>query len=772
MAVNPRLASTRRARVARAARWAISAFAALGASGAVLLFPTSAGALVTKTEAGASVGIFPREAHYYRGGPVLLKGLNNGEVAIDKAAASFTSNGSPVLHSANTYAIYWDPQAYYHGYWEESIDGFMAKMGEMSGSLSTVFANDPQYSDSTNTPATGGSVFHGSYTDFNPYPAAGCEDPKPFITGAPEVKKGEPVCLTDAQVRAQLTEFIAQHSLPKGMGTVYYLLTPPGVSVCLDTGGVAAGHCSEFGGTYEEVEEEEGNRQKDEEEKLPFVPSENFESYERSFCSYHGAIGEGSEGVIYAMIPWTAGGAGDGDLVGPDRESDFACQDGGFEPFKKPTGEPQEKERKKPKTPLEEEEFAKKNGKEKREAEEAEELGLLKPHLQEPNQLQEVIDIDGDHDLGLSDVITNLIAQQQQDIVTDPLLNAWQDSSGKEVADECRNNFEPKPFGSANAVPTTQAGTLYNQTYGGKNYYIQDGFNMAGMRLPYPSVICDQGVANLPVFTAPNTVNSGELVGFNGMESTLYLNSTLVFPAKTLTYPTYTWNFGDGSPEVSGFAPPSPSENSPSNTPCAAPWLSPCAASAFHAYQYGGTYQVTLTVKDVGGHVSSVTHLLTVVGPLPPAAAGSGSGSVAGGSGVGGSGSKPGSGAHHAPVATAAILSHSLRRALRSGILIRFIVNEALAGHVEVMIAASIAKRMHVTGAKAVGLPAGTPPQTIVAKSVLIAARGGSGTLTLHVGTKTAQRLHKLHSASFLMRLIVHNAGGTVTVLAPATLAG
>ena len=44
---------------------------------------------------------------------------------------------------------------------------------------------------------------------------------------------------------------------------------------------------------------------------------------------------------------------------------------------------------------------------------------------------------------------------------------------------------------------------------------------------------------------------------------------------------------------VSGYAPGAPA--------CEEPWLSPCAASVFHSYQYGGTYEVTLTVTDVGG---------------------------------------------------------------------------------------------------------------------------------------------------------------------------
>ena len=62
---------------------------------------------------------------------------------------------------------------------------------------------------------------------------------------------------------------------------------------------------------------------------------------------------------------------------------------------------------------------------------------------------------------------------------------------------------------------------------------------------------------------------------------------------------TYAWNFGDGSAPVSGSAPGAPA--------CEVPWLTPCAASVFHSYQYGGVYSVTLTVRDVGGNIASVS---------------------------------------------------------------------------------------------------------------------------------------------------------------------
>ncbi len=80
---------------------------------------------------------------------------------------------------------------------------------------------------------------------------------------------------------------------------------------------------------------------------------------------------------------------------------------------------------------------------------------------------------------------------------------------------------------------------------------------------------------------------------------------------------------------TSGTAPLKSKALSPAPPTCEAPWLSPCAASTFHSYQYGGTYSVTLTVTDVDGNKTSVTHEVTVVGPPPPAPAGTaGSGSA------------------------------------------------------------------------------------------------------------------------------------------------
>jgi hypothetical protein len=333
------------------------------------------------------------------------------------------------------------------------------------------------------------------------------------------------------------------------------------------------------------------------------------------------------------------------------------------------------------------------------------------------------------------------------------------------VTDECRNFFAPTTSGSSSARPETRAGTLGNQDLGGEHYYLNATFNMAGLRLPYPGLQCLTGVSLVPAFTAPNAVNSGEVVGFDGMESDITLNATVSFPSGTPTYAVYTWNFGDGSPTVTGYAPGQAALNSPDATPCAAPWLSPCAASTFHQYTYGGTYAVTLTARDVGGNEGSVTHSVTVSGPAPPSAQSSGAnGATTGAQSSGGSTPPPAvptpapAAPHPAPAATQAVVSHNLSSVLKNGVVIRYSVSEQVAGRFEVLLASSIARKLGIHGAPAGGLAKGTPPQTIIAKAILVTTKGGHNTYKLKLSKTTAARLRKLRKVSLMIRMVVHNA--------------
>ena len=651
---------------------------------ALLGFAAGAGAEVV-TVGEAHVGVLPRSGAE---GPTESKSFANAA-------------GNPVVHGENVFAVYWDPTDHFHGDWQKGIDEFLQGVGAESGTLGNVFSVPAQYTDKTNVPAYYKDVFRGAYTDTHGYPTNGCTDPNPFKEVDNLGVGGTPVCVTSAQVSAELQSFIASHGLPKGMSSIYYLMTPPGVTVCLDAGG-AKGHCSDY--------------------------ESNEESYKNSFCSYHGdvnpgglATGDGNT-VLYGVVPFSAAGTyGDYHLLEADERPGWECQDGGIHEF------------------------------------EAE----SKAHAQEPNQIP-CPGTDGACDYGLFDMITNQLWMQQEDIVTNPLLNAWQDSHHAEAADQCRLDFEPTTGGSVSEVEQTRAGNLSNQTIAGLPYYLNDAFNLAGLRLPYPGVPCVHGTNLAPSFTAPNPINAGEAVGFDGMESLITQNAGINFPAPgtpAANYATYTWEFGDGS-SLKGYAPGAPA--------CEAPWLSPCAGSAFHTYTYGGTYTVTLTVADVGGNLASISHTVKVTGPPPPA----GTTSTP----------KPGSGSGGAiavivnPVAAAAINSRSLKGALKKGLSVSYTVNEQVAGNIEILITAKLARKLGLHGSPVSGLPAGTPPEVMIARAVLVTTAGGHSTIQIRFSPHVAAQLHRVKRVALLLRMFVRNAASkspaTTTVLSSATLAG
>ncbi len=700
---------------------------------ATLVLSASAEAVVTSvpTESGpAVVGLQPRNGTNLFTEGALPKTFSNPE-------------GHPVVPNSNVYAIYWDPSRYeYHGDWQGLIDNFLAGIGSASGQFANVLTVDEQYTDKANEGAAHTLNFHGAYTDTEAYPVLGnCVDPHPMSLA------NRIACLTDAQLHRGLETFIEAHHLPKGMSTVYYLLTPPGVTVCVDHGG-PTGHCS------------------DSAEGSP-------ESYENSFCSYHSAISPtdpvsgDANTILYGVIPWTAGTFPDYQFAPEPLTVAWDCQDGGFDPAGHVV---EEREKAHERSVAEQEAFNKMSLEEKRVVEETE--AREGPHTQEPNQPITAPGPDGYYDTGLADLIINQIAVEQQNIVTDPLLDGWQDAQSNEATDECRNFFAPAQ-GSSTALEKTDAGTLFNQSFGATNYYLNTAFNLASQKLAYPAVPCIPGIRQDPQFTAPNVANAGELVGFDGMESDITLDAGTRYTKlveEEANYPLFTWDYGDGTPTVSGYAPGGPTINS-SGFNCDFPWHSPCAASTFHAYQYGGTYQVTLTAIDVGGNTVSVMHEITIDGPPPPPPPAppappaplpevNGSPGIAGAPGSGKTGSGPGGGSpvFPGPVAQAVASSRSLPQALRSGLVVKYSVNEQVAGHFEVLLNSQTARRLGIRGPVATGLPAGTPQSLVIGQAILVTTKGGHSTVRIKFSKRTAQHLHHVARVSLMLRLVVRNA--------------
>ncbi len=192
----------------------------------------------------------------------------------DKLFSNLDYNGGPVMASNTNYTIYWQPAgapSYPAGY-ESGVNEYLENLAHDSGGTQNVDSVSAQYNDAAGQFASYDSHFGGALIDTNPYPANGCTKAV--------------ICMTDAQLQAELTAFVTAHGLPRDLTHEYFLLTPPGVEDCFAANGR---ECSL--GTQKPV-----------------------------YCAYHGNIPlGGGEEIIYSNDPYVTG------LKGPFGEY---CDDG------------------------------------------------------------------------------------------------------------------------------------------------------------------------------------------------------------------------------------------------------------------------------------------------------------------------------------------------------------------------------------------------------------------------------------------------------------
>jgi hypothetical protein len=170
-------------------------------------------------------------------------------------------HGGPVMASNTNYVLYWDPTSageYPAGY-ESGVDRYFEALAHDSGGAQNTDSVLTQYSDAASEFANYDSHFAGALIDSEPYPANGCSS--------------APICLTDAQLRTELTRYVEVNSLPTDLGHEYFILTPPGVEGCLEP----AGHSCSDGATHP------------------------------AYCSYHSYISTGSGVIVYADDPYVDG---------------------------------------------------------------------------------------------------------------------------------------------------------------------------------------------------------------------------------------------------------------------------------------------------------------------------------------------------------------------------------------------------------------------------------------------------------------------------------
>jgi hypothetical protein len=834
-------------------------------SAALLLVPATAGAFVHGT-----FGLQQRKPVFLRPGPLQY-------------------HAGPVIHSSDSYAIYWDPLELYNSRWMATIDEYFQNVGTASNQGGDVFALNAQYGEQAYNTASGAtaaakeahaanaSTFRGAYTDTDPYPGEHCTEPAAVT------------CLTDQALKAELQKVIASGVLPGATGTVpgakstpiYYILTPPGVTVCAGTS--EPKNCS--------------NSTALEHESTEIAKKNINHPAETGICGYHSTVNPGSANpIVYAVQPWIAGDAGllieaESPLKTSETSADvLACQD-------------------------------------------------RSEVLEEPNQTSG-LDPFAEYGAGLADVVIGDLANEQSNVVVNPLLNAWYQNASPEEhgfpeqGDMCQWAFDRTAPGSPNE--TTHAGNTANETVGTGAYYLHWGYNSSGFFTGKPLVGCWQGATLEPHITAPNPVNVGDVIALDANESAITLaaaplgprqgreetrlsnevnrltseetgltNELVKLAADEGELPTDIIKLGEEETRLAGelvllgeeaervtenerkltkqrkeaeagsgitagqeeeFAKTEArliAERARITAAKAAaekekvtdgetktadkaklkadeerkptieadkvilagdkgianeektlatehkifetePLLAPVyrwdfgyqenghevteegqeKASVFHAFPCAKTYHVNLTVEDGGGfeaQPAKATEIKVEGKPCEEAAPSSGAPSGPGGStqtppaaSTGASGGSTAAKATPAPVATAAVASRSLRTVLAGGLIVRYSVNEQVAGHFEVLLAASTARRIGLHGAPATGLAKGTPAQIVIGKAILVTTKGGASTVKIKFSKTTANLLRRLGKVSLMVRMVVRNASptspATTTVLSVVTL--
>jgi hypothetical protein len=174
----------------------------------------------------------------------------NGAYRATYGYGQLRNHGGPTMTTNTTYAIYWQPsnwsQQFPAGY-STLINQYFGDVAADSGKTTNVYYTETQYSSIQYK-----STFAGSAVDTDPLPASGCSD------------SAASVCVSDAQLQTEISNFVSAHGLPRNSLTEYFVFFAPGVGSCLGSTGCA------------------------------------FTDY----CAYHSAVGSGSGALVYANQPY------------------------------------------------------------------------------------------------------------------------------------------------------------------------------------------------------------------------------------------------------------------------------------------------------------------------------------------------------------------------------------------------------------------------------------------------------------------------------------
>jgi hypothetical protein len=187
------------------------------------------------------------------------------------------------MASNTNYAVYWQPSGApeYPAEYQAGVNRFFEDLAHDSGGNANVDSVSTQYNDAAGDFASYDSHFGGALIDTHPYPPNGCSEAL--------------ICLTDAQLQAELMRFVKELALPTDLAHEYFLLTPPGVEDCFQSSGR---DCSAG-------------------------------SLRPTYCAYHGNIPLVGGELIYSNDPYVTGNEGCDDGNHPSgKPSDGVLQGG------------------------------------------------------------------------------------------------------------------------------------------------------------------------------------------------------------------------------------------------------------------------------------------------------------------------------------------------------------------------------------------------------------------------------------------------------------
>ena len=244
---------------------ALTLAAAIGACAA-----PGASAVIVHLEAGRTISYAPLRQESLR--------------AFDEFFSNVEYNGGPVMPANTNYPVYWAPPGApeYPPEYEQGIDRYFEDLAHDSGGVGNVDSVSAQYDDAAGERANYESHFGGALVDSDPYPANGCHR--------------APICLTDAQLRSELTAFVTRLGLPTDLTHEYFLLTPPGVEDCLRPSGE---ECSAG-------------------------------AINSTYCAYHGDIPMPGGALVFANDPYVTGNRGCDDGNHPNNSTSDGAIEGGL----------------------------------------------------------------------------------------------------------------------------------------------------------------------------------------------------------------------------------------------------------------------------------------------------------------------------------------------------------------------------------------------------------------------------------------------------------